>query len=278
MAFTYLGVEPGSPKMSVSRGVRNYSRVLKFHASDENDDEYALYFHPSVPRWGSLHPTDPYAYCNDLQISQPDPWTGWQVAVSWSTERELSEDPNSQPAVTDWDGEQFQSVVVFDKDDNAVVNSAGDPFDPPIMRDDSRLISTTVKNMATVPTWIMSYADAVNSDAFTIDGFPVAIGQAKMQRPRVSKQQFRNDIPYREVTFTIHYREDGWKSEPLDQGFREISGSTRVNITDDNDDPISAPVPLNGSGAALAAPTPGTAVFLNFDIYKTLPFSDLPLT
>jgi len=169
---------------------------------------------------------------------------------------------------------------VIDEDGNLVCNSAGDPFDPPEMIDDSRLISTTVKQMASVPTWIMNYANAVNSDAFTLDGFNVGIGQAKMQRPRVSRQQWRNNIAFREVVFTINYREEGWLSNLLDAGFRErdYTGAL-INIVNpgDGEEP-SGPVPLDGAGSALDNPSPTNNVNLTFRAYRRLPFATLPLT
>lgn len=278
MSVTYLGVGKGVRRASNNKGIRTYIRELLFSSNDPDDDEVAVGNQPEVPPLGSIHPSDNFAYLQSIEVDNFAPYAGWKVTLTYSTERELSEEPTQDPALTEWDGELYQRPLVIDKDGDAVCNSAGDPFDPPVMRDDSRLVSTTVKNMTAVPTWIMSYADAVNSDAFTLDGFPVGVGQAKMQRPRVSKPMIRNNIQYREVTFVIQYREGGWLSEPLDIGFRKLDGSNRVNITDSNGDFVTAPVPLDGSGDVLADPSPTNNVTLSFTQYTTLPFSILPLT
>lgn len=278
MTVTYVGIGKGVRRATNTRGVRTYTRELIFTSDTPNDDEVTVGNQPQVPAIGSSHPNDLFAWLQSIEVDNYAPYAGWKVTLNYSSERELSEDPTQDPALTEWDGEQYQRPLVVDKDGDIVCNSAGDPFDPPIMRDDSRLISTTVKNMASVPTWIMAYADAVNSDAFTLDGFSVGVGQAKMQRPRVSKPQIRNNIQFREVTFVIQYREEGWLSEPLDVGFRKLDGSARVNITDNNGDFVTAPVPLDGAGDVLADPSPTNNVTLSFTQYTTLPFSALPLT
>jgi hypothetical protein len=168
---------------------------------------------------------------------------------------------------------------VFDRNGNFIVNSAGDPFDPPNMMDDSRRVVTVQKNLAVVPTWILDYQDAVNSDSFTIDGVTVAAGLAKMQTVTVGEVQRRNGNTFRSVNFTIHLQREGWLLRPLDAGFREIAYGGLVNIKNPGDDELpGAPVPLNGSGVSLASPSFSTCVFLSFEVYATRAFSSLPLS
>ena len=90
-------------------------------------------------------------------------------------------------------------------------------------------------------------------------------------------------VTFRTVQFTIHLQKNGWLLEPLDAGFRERTsggppnGIKNILNPDDNELP-AAPVPLNGSGVALADPSPANSVFLSFAVYETLAFSVLPLT
>jgi hypothetical protein len=205
-------------------------------------------------------------------------WKGWTVTAEYSSEFELSTTPTSDPAIISWNTEQFQKPAIWDLNGDAIVNSAGDLFDPPNMMDDSRRIVTIQKNLAAVPAWILDYQDAVNSDSFSVDGFSIGVGKAKMQSVAVAPKESRNSISFYPVTFTICLQRDGWKLEPLDCGFRFKSGNQRkVAVSDDATSP-STPVLLNGSGGVLANPTTANAVFLSFDIYKTRAFSSLPLT
>jgi hypothetical protein len=149
------------------------------------------------------------------------------------------------------------------------------------MIDDSRRVVTVQKNLTAVPTWILDYQDAVNNDAFSVDGVSIAIGQAKMQLVTVGPVQERNGTLFRQVNFQIQFQRDGWAVDILDAGFREkdpADSTKRIAITlDDGTDP-STPVLLNGSGSKLDDPTPATAQFITFSAYKERAFSSLPLT
>lgn len=280
MTITYHGEIGSGRKAQNTKGMRTYTRQFRLESDSRSDDAYTVGSDPNLPIIGSLFPSDSFAWCTTLSVDCTDDWKGWTVTADYSSERELNEDPTLDPALTDWDGEQYQRPLVIDEDENLVCNSAGDPFDPQEMVDDSRLNSTTIKNLAVVPTWIMQYANAVNSDAFTLDGFAVDIGQAKMQRPRVSRPQRRNNIVFREVTFTINYREEGWLSSLLDAGFRERNyAGELVHIVNPGDGEfVSSPVPLDGAGTSLTDPSPTNNINLTFRAFRRLPFSILPLT
>ena len=189
--------------------------------SSQTDDAYTVGSNGSLPVIGNTHPSDGNAYCSDLDVQCVRGWRIWDVTATYSTERVLSSTPTSDPTYITWDTEQFQKPATQDKDGKGVVNSAGDPFIPAEQMDDSRRIVTVQKNLANVPTWILSYQDAVNSDTFTIDGRSIAIGEAKMQRVSVGPPEIRNGTTFRQVTFVIALRRDGWAYKLLDQGFNE---------------------------------------------------------
>ncbi len=233
----------------------------------------------SLPIIGNAHPEDANAFCVSLQVENTAPWAGWTVTANYSDERTIDDTPTDDAASISWGSEQFQKPAVFDLSGNLIVNSAGDPFDPPAMMDDSRRVVTVEKNLAVVPTWILDYQDAVNSDAFTVDGVSIGIGKAKMQNVTVSPRQRRNGTIFRTVTFTIHLQRDGWLLDILDAGFREKVSGGRRNIKNNGDgEAPTAPVPLDGNGQPIDDPTPTNCVFLQFAVYKTRPFSSLPLT
>lgn len=285
MTITFIEEIPEGRTATNQKGMRSYTRKFKLKSSVESEGPYAVGSDANLPKIGSLYPDDPFAWCTTLTVEQFSGRWGWIVTANYSSERELAEDPTADPAVITWDSEQFQRPAIFDKNGDAICNSAGDPFDPPNMMDDSRRVVTVTKNLAVVPTWILSYQDAVNSDTFTVDGVPVGVGVAKMQRVSVGQVERRNAITFRPVTFQIHLERDGWLLEPLDAGFREIqagSGSgagSLINIVNPGDGlQPSAPVPLDGNGVSLADPSFTNNVFLSFSVYTTLAFSSLPLT
>lgn len=281
MTITYKGEIPDGRKAKNTKGQRTYSRSFRLNTSAQSEDAYAVGSHASLPIVSDLHPSDSGAWCYDLDVDNADPWKGWIVVASYSTERELNEDPTLDPAVITWGSEQFQRPAVFDSAGNAICNSAGDPFDPPNMMDDSRRVVTVSKNIAVVPSWILTYQDAVNSDSFSVDGITIGIGLAKIQSVSVSERQKRNGTAFRVVSFQIHLQKSGWLLEPLDAGFRELVYGTGalVNIKNAGDElQPTAPVPLNGAGMALEDPSTTNSVFLSYTVYETKVYSALPLT
>lgn len=278
MAVTYVGESPADSRAMNDLGVRSYTRGFWLTTSSRSDGAYAVGSHGSLPRIGDVHNEDSSAYCRRLTVERSAGWRLWKVVAEYSSEFELNTTPTSDPAIITWNTEQFQKVAYTDKNGDAILNSAGDWFDPPAMIDDSRRIVTVQKNLASVPSWILSYQDAVNNDTFSVGGFSVAIGQAKMQSIAVSKVQSRNSITFYQMTFTMHLQKNGWLLSILDAGFRFKSGTSRYNIVNTDFTLPTTPVPLDGSGDVLDNPTPATAVFRDFTVYETKAFSSLPLT
>ena len=279
MAVEYIGEDPSGRSAQNTKGARTYVRKFKLRTTSQADGPFAVGSNGSLPIIGNTHPEDANAFCISLQVENTNPWAGWTVTANYSDERTIDDTPTDDAASISWGSEQFQKPAVFDLSGNLIVNSAGDPFDPPAMMDDSRRVVTVEKNLAVVPTWILDYQDAVNSDAFTVDGVSIGIGKAKMQNVTVSPRQRRNGTTFRTVTFTIHLQRDGWLLDILDAGFREKVSGGRRNIKNNGDgEAPTAPVPLDGNGQPIDDPTPTNCVFLQFAVYKTRPFSSLPLT
>ena len=279
MAVTYHGEDPAGRTAQNNKGARTYQRRFKLETTSQADGPYAVGSNANLPIIGNAHPEDANAFCVSLDVQNSSPWKGWTVTANYSDERTIDDTPTDDAASISWGSEQFQKPAVFDLSGKLIVNSAGDPFDPPAMMDDSRRVVTVEKNLAVVPTWILDYQDAVNSDTFTIDGIAIAIGKAKMQAVTVGPRQRRNGTIFRTVNFTIHLQREGWLLDILDAGFRRKISGGRENIRNSGDGELpTAPVPLDGNGQPIDDPTPTNCVFLQFAVYKTRAFSSLPLT
>lgn len=277
MTITYIGEIYGPA--SNDKGSRSYTRLFKLSTSLKEESPYDVGSHISLPNIGALHPDDSDAFCERVSVDPTSPWRGWMVTAQYSDKRQLAEDPMGDSVQIDWGSEQFQRPAEFDRDGNAVVNSAGDPYDPPLMMDDSRRVVNVETNLAVVPAWILDYQDAVNSDLFYIDGITVAAGLAKMQSITVGPVKRRNGIIYRTVKFAIQLQRDGWAITHQDVGFRQIASGGRENIKNVGDNELpGAPVPLDGSGTAQAAPTAAAVVTMSYNAYATRAFSFLPLS
>lgn len=269
----------GDEEFRGNKTVRSYTDVYRVVTNNFTDE--AAVVRSILPQIGSVYSFDARAFLRRVSTSQSIAKTVWIANLFYSTEFEVEPDPTDDPARITWGFEKFQRAVFEDKDGKGIVNSAGDPFDPTVMIDDSRQIVTLRKNLGFVPSWILTYRDAVNLAAFTVDGVSVGARIGKIDDIQISEVQERNDIFYRALTLKIAMNPDTWDTKVLDQGFRKkdpSDGTKRNNIiSDDGTDPAK-PVLLDGSGAVLANPTAATAVFLEFTILKEKDFSVLPLT
>jgi len=281
MTATVIDEDPLGRTATNDRGNRSYTRVWTVETTAKSDNSYIVGSASGLPVIGNTHPSDGQAFCHRLDVKCTGGWKIWTVTAHYSTERELSTTATSDPARITWETEQFQRVAFEDKDGNAITNSSGEYFDPMPTIDDSRRVVTVEKNLAVVPSWILDYQDAVNSDTFTVDGISIGVGKAKMQRVSVGPEEIRSSTTFRTVRFTIALQRDGWALRLLDVGYTQKNATTptyREQLTmDDGTDP-KLPMLLDGNGRKLENPSPTTAVFRTFNVFKTRAFSSLPLT
>jgi hypothetical protein len=131
-----------------------------------------------------------------------------------------------------------------------------------------------------VPTWILTYKNAVNSGAFSLDNVTIAARQAKLSSIKISTWQERNDIRYRVVSFAIHLKDYGetWDKVWLNQGMWCLSSLDDLieRCTDRNGAYITGM--LDASGYQIDQPTPDNVVLNTTKIYQEKDFSALPLT
>lgn len=277
MTITYKGELAEGREAQNLKGVRSYTRVFIFTSSADTEDAYDVGSHANAPVIGD---TFHDGWCISSTPKCVSGRFGWHITAQYSSEFELAEDPTADPAKITVSTEQFQRPIIFDYNGQSVCNSAGDPFDPQEVMDDSRRVISVQKNVAVHPSWVLSMQDTVNSDTFTVGGIVYAIGTGKIQRVSISNELSRNGTTFYVLSFEIYCRRDGWLYEPLDCGFRELTyGGELINIVNPGDGlQPSAPVPLDGNGAALANPSLTNNVFRSYQIYPTASFASLPLT
>ncbi len=270
------------------RGVRRYTRVFRVVTSTPYDEgSVVLAYGPGI---GSVYgPEDMFAFCRRRKATNESfSKRIWIATYLYSTEFEPQEDPLQDPAEITWETEWYEVPVWKDINGKCPTNSAGYPYDDPVlMKDGSRLTVTVRKNVANPPAWILSWSDCLNLYDFTIDGLAVSAECAKIHRVSISGVQTRNDIMYRVLTLAIAIRpskiilpgvEEAWMLTPEDTSFYQINinnPSKRIpTIMDDGTYPTK-PLPLDGIGFQLADPSPDNIVFRHFDVYEKKNFGAL---
>lgn len=258
-------------------GSREYERVFNVLSDDPNESAATVRTASGLPLPGAVYPDDAAAYVIDRSARQPDESTLlWEVTVTYAFQVEEPEDPLDMNPVIRWESGLYTRAIHRDKDGDAITNSAGDFFDPPSMAEFPVAQVTVTKNLTAVPSAILTIIGAVNTDAFTIDGVSVGIGNARISAVSISEVKIEQETAFRQVTLGIELRNGGWKLARLDEGLRIKDGTELKDIIvkdeDGNEERASSPLPLDGAGGRLSDPTPANAEFREFDIHQELAF------
>lgn len=137
----------------------------------------------------------------------------------------------------------------------AITNSAGQPFDPPVMVDRSHPIVSVTVNLASIllPN-LAKLQDAVNSTTWKT----LPARQARCVGIEY-EQKFENGVSYWQVTYHLALKADGWDFRLRDMGYMERvyadetgGGAMKLRAIKTGDGtPVPNPVELDGNGSPL---------------------------
>lgn len=232
----------------------------------------------------SPHPTNAFYTARKLDVKQDSASPiAWRVTVTYSTEplkedEDEPENPLDKPVRVSWDSELAEVFTTKDKDGKAMLNAAGDPFEP-VEKDDVRWTIKLTKNFASIPAWVANFVNKVNSSSISIGGITLAERTCKVQALKIGEKQIQNDVEYIEVSVEIAYKPQTWDLDRLEEGFHFINedGFREKILLSDGKEP-SEPVPLDAGGNVLENPTPDNAVYLTKKIYDEADLNDLPFS
>lgn len=189
----------------------------------------------------------------------------FDVEVEYSTSEGGSIEASPLDVPTDYEWDFSASSQPYFKDETSgtpqlTTSSAGEPFENLLEREVGEIVVTITKNI-TPASWdpiaaaqYMRPATAVNSDAITIDGVSVAIGQARFAGAKATATKTANGVSYRTLTVTIKLAES-WDHVVDDRGFFEVDpdeAGKLIEIKSNDGERLERPWPLDGSGAAKA--------------------------
>lgn len=226
---------------------------------------------------GDAHPQNPYAFLRSLTPAVTDNRKIWNVTGQYtqSTFAE-SENPLDEPKRVAWSSNTYTAPVVKDNDGNPIVNSAGQPFDPPLTEERHTVVATITYNSDQYdPNLGATFEDTVNEGSEKIANLTVPARTAKILEVGAT-QEFFEDIPYWAVTIKVEINRDTWDREVLDQGiFEKVGAETKRMSTDDGEE-VTEPLKLDGSGAKLD-PQTADPVYLTFKTLEEKDFGPLDL-
>lgn len=264
---------------------RTYERSFKVKTDSPLFGPYYAASHPSLPLLRSSYPEDLSALCNSLiPVQDPNDPTLWTITATYiylTYPGEGIPDPLLRPTEYEIDGVTWPEAIWMDRSGNPIVNSAGDPFLPPLELPRAGATIIVRYNAAAAPdaTWF----DAQG----TLNATTMTIGPYIFTAERVKLEKVKAAIVY-ETASAFWRWEHTWTYKPmvpgtvrqahkavlLDQGRRELISGVRVPIIDPGTGLVAdQPLPLNGSGLRLPVGSP--AVYAVFDTHGVTVFPSM---
>lgn len=289
-----IDIKEDSTKLSASSTSSKFTLIRGFTVKFDNED--APYSRPqlclgatdgitTIPSRGDAHPDNLFLPADNVNV-KPSGESAFLFNVTVTYTSEMVESsavpvtPWEEPSVLKWGSITSNEVIdsYYDANDNAlpILNSAGEPPDPPITED---VIDTTLaithNSLEFNSNEAAEYKGKINEDIF----YGKAAKTVLCKRYDAEEAYFGNQL-YFKITKEFHIRVDGWTRNILDQGFRVSTGSnvltistTAKRIVDTEGSPISEPSLLNGLGGLLSPAA--DPVYLERNTKKSKTFAGL---
>jgi len=290
--------EPIEPTLIGEQKGRSYNgdvdgddSTRKFKVRSHNKDDYGPDVIPAAGvEYLDIHPKNPFLRALTVSAEQdPTAWWLWIVTWEYGVPDENEEDnPINRPARITLATEEFSTAAVAEVDPEtgtpiaALVNSAGEKFDPPPEEEAEILVISIQRyELANVSVALFyGYNGATNSDEFVFGDLTIPPDFAKLRARIGDTEEYVSPVTgistfYRSVDYAIRLHPFGWKISALDIGtFYFENGKKKSFVTDDN---LREPLLglLDGQGGKLE--DDADPVFLKFGNKKRRPFSGLAL-
>ncbi len=188
------------------------------------------------------------------------------------------------PAVTLWNTGAITPVapVTAVGIGEPILNTAGDPFDPPVTSFRVRPIITLQKNFAAITdigsittiAQLMSYVGKLNSLSVTVAGITADVGQFLMDDINCVYTS-SDGQEYYNTTFRIIFDDQYHVAQILNAGYNDTAGA--INVLGVS---VSSPQLLDAAGARITgtpAAKAAAAIYLAFGVQDIIAFSTLGL-
>lgn len=215
----------------------------------------------------------------------------WRVRVTYTwPEHDASIAPHLRPARITTHSETVLVPTLTWANGDPIINTAGGLI-MGVERPVNHWIFHIEKNVLAVPSWTLTYANAVNSDAVVVRGLNVAAHYLLLQNLDIGADEqevvggtLHTYIP---VAFDLIYNPLDWKTRLFNMGLYQIDGTDRVPCIDANGEKATEPMFLKANGEMeVYPPSVSEAAFIaavksNMRegwLHDLMPFAALPLT
>lgn len=270
------------------------SETILVQTTHRNVSRWVILDHPDVPQIGDVYST-PEGTFLDLTLKRrrlrpkDDSDILWELELEYSTKTEKKEEaeedePLDRRPEVSIDFEIYQvtvqgaikvenvghdpnrSVNTLIAWDKALVNSAGEPFDPQPERDEARpVLNVTVNEQNLNLQRLSTFANTVNQTPW-LGGAPRTW---KLGGPRVVRVREKNQS-FWQITTSFTFAKDTWDLQLLNQGtyFLDLNDDKRPFIDEEGNRRVGL---LNEDGQELAAANDPT--FSRYRVYRESDFN-----
>jgi len=170
----------------------------------------------------------------DYQVSKwaPTETMKYKVTVGFTNQREdinTSQDPLDAPANVSYQAVDKEVIVEIDTvTGDAITNSAGRPFSPPITETIKLIRITVTRNESSYNTSkLQKLMGKTNKGSMGIDGYSYKDGDVYMESINGSNQFDQKGEEYFVVTYTMTVNTDGFSRKFIDAGFEDRNGRSQ---------------------------------------------------
>ncbi len=275
------------------KGIRHYTRVYLVESDNLADGGLTVGSALCIPllyqSYVTTDGTDLGAIVKNItEVQHVDNPYLWTITVEYdsgpllrqgspSSSNDNRAAPDSRPWQIGFSSNKSNKVLVKDLTQPTnlnVLNSAGQPFDPPVTVPRSNpVVKVTAYKSSFSYSQIPAFQDTINLNAW--QGFdPLTVKVVDY----AAQSHFDNNTFCYQIDLQLEINYAGWDPiQVLDAGTVEKytkNGTTYYRaITDAYGQPIHTPVPLDGNGHKLAPG--GTPVYLSFNGYRHTDFSTI---
>ena len=207
-----------------------------------------------------------------------EPHKSYQLTLDYSSlpqQINNSDDPLDAPCMRKWSSTRGNRTTLFDRNNQLIVNTAGQPYASGIEVWTCGATCTWSRNESTFSgSAAIGAVEAVNSDYFS-----GAAPGTLMLEISADEQIGKYGVHYWAVQYAMTYNRYGWQPLIYNGGFYELKAGRLVEILRGKfKQPVTNPWPLDSAGAALSEGyDPSSVIFNKVPYYPEIPFSQYNL-